>query len=200
MPSSAEYDYRPYLVSDMVYPTRRDAMDALKTISKEYPHTRYQLDVWGVVTASRGWPPVGSTPHADPKYAKRRPESQTQREAAGNPPFEAYLHAVVSAEGTEAHFRQLAEDGHMCGPVSGVDPRIKRRYEEIADRARSLPDDIDERFKLVAREKDEGGLTAWPDGPWVERPEDPMASLPARVYSTQREDGSSKSEQQPDST
>lgn len=194
MPSSADYDYRPYLVSDTVYPTLRDACEAMKTITKEYPHTRMHMDLWGVVTASRGWPPVGSTPRADEQYAKRPPESKVEREAAGNPPFRAYLHAVVSAEGTEAHFRKLARDGAMCGPVEGREQHSPR-YLEAAEYAKGLPDSVEERFELVAKDKDEGGLRAWPDGPWVERPEDPNASLPAKAYSTQTPDGTSEASQ-----
>lgn len=165
----------------------------MKAITGEY-RSRHHLDIWGVVTALRGWPPVGSTPHADPQYAKTLPESKIQREAAGSPPFKAYLHAVVSAAGTEAHFRQLAEDGHMCGRVEEPERR-RPRYLEIAEYAKGLPDDVHERFEMVAREKDEAGLTPWPDGPWVERPEDPVANLPAKVYSTQSPEGKSKADE-----
>ena len=175
MPSSADYDYRPYLVSETVYPTLRDACEAMRTITKEYPHTRLHM-------------------RADEQYAKRPPESKVEREAAGNPPFRAYLHAVVSAEGTEAHFRKLAQDGAMCGPVEGRE-RHSPRYLEAAEFAKGLPDSVEERFELVAKEKDEGGLKAWPDGPWVERPEDPDASLPAKAYSTQTPDGTSRASQ-----
>lgn len=191
MSQNAAYDYRPYLIAPTVFATRREALEALNTIKRDYPHTRVHLDIWGILTASRGWPPVGATPHADERYARKPPESVAEKEAAGNPPFRAYLHAVVSAAATEAHFRDLARE-------DPAKPDWKRnwrpRYLEVAERARTLPDNVEERFALAAKEKDEAGLSAWPDGPWVEGrdrvPDD--AQFAARMYLPSSEEAQSQ--------
>lgn len=163
MPSNADYDHRPYLVAPTVFATRTAAVQAMRPIKESYVHTRMQLDLWGVVSAVRSWPPVEPTgPHAGAEFARAPPESLAQMAAAGRTRADAsaYLHAVVSAAGTEAHFRKLADDPRLP-------PESRKVYLKLADRARTLPDDVEERFALIAREKDAAGFRPWPDSPHV---------------------------------